>query len=72
MTKYRVHLVTVASTSVEVEAEDGEQAVELAFDRKLPYAPAFADYELGEWNTASNMFPGDINAPENDYEEIAD
>ena len=69
MAKYRVHLVTVASTIVEVEAEDGEQALEAAFDGDLPYAPGFADYEFGEWTTASELFPKGNN-PEDDYEEI--
>ena len=72
MPKYRVHLVTVASTSVEVEADDGEAAIEKAFEQELPYAPAFADYEFGEWSTASELFPGGVNAPENDYEEISE
>jgi hypothetical protein len=69
--KFRVHLVTVASTAGEVEADDGEAAVEKAFDQELPYAPAFASYEFGEWSTASESFPDVINKPENDYEEIS-
>jgi hypothetical protein len=71
MPKFKVYLVTTASTVVEVEAEDGEQAIELAFEGELPYAPAFADYEFGEWTTASEMFPDHTN-PDNDYEEIDD
>lgn len=70
MTKFRVYLVTTASTVIEVEAEDGEEAVELALESEnLPYAPGFADYEFGEWTTASELFNG---RPENDYDEVAD
>lgn len=67
MAKYRVYLVTVAETVIEVEAEDGDQAVELAFQQDLPYAPGFADYEFGDWTTSSELFQ---TKPENDYELI--
>lgn len=71
MPKFKVYLQTIASTVIEVEAEDGEQAIELAFEEDLPYAPAFADYEFsGEWMTASDMFPG-FAKPENDYAEVS-
>lgn len=69
MTKYKVYLVTVASTVVEVEAKDGEQAVELAFEQDLPYAPGFADYDFGDWTTSSELFQGD---PQDDWEEVND
>lgn len=68
MPRYNVYLVAVASTQVEVEAEDGEQAVELAFQQDLPYAPGFANYDFGEWTTSSELFQGD---PQDDWEEIA-
>lgn len=71
MPKYKVYLQTIATTIVEVDAADGERAVEEAFASELPYAPAFADYEFGEWTTASEMFPQHAK-PENDYEEIED
>lgn len=71
MPKYRVYLVTVASTTVEVEAADGDAAVEAAFEGELPYAPGFADYEFGEWTTPSELFPKG-SRPEDDYEEIED
>jgi hypothetical protein len=69
MSKYRVYLITTAEHVVEVEASDGEEAVELALAGNLPYTPAFASYELGQWTTASELFPQN-NKPENDYEEI--
>ena len=71
MSKYRVHLVTVASTQVEVEAADGDQAVEAALSGEidLPYAPGFANYDFSEWTIASEMFPTQ-SKPEDDYEEI--
>lgn len=68
MTKYLVYLTAVASTSVEVEAEDGEEAVEIALAGRLPYAPAFAGFDLGEWTTQSELFPH--ANPDYDYEEI--
>lgn len=71
MPKYRVYLQTIASTVVEVEAEDGERAIELAFDQDLPCPPAFARYEFGDWQTASDMFP-QWSKPEDDYEEVSD
>lgn len=69
MTKYAVHLVAVASTTVEVEAEDGEQAIEEAFNEALPFAPFNAGFELGDWELASELFPK-YNHPEDDYEVI--
>ena len=69
MGKFKVYLVTVASTVVEVEAEDGERAVEAAHEADLPYAGAFDNYEFGDWTTASELFPKS-NKPEDDYEEI--
>jgi hypothetical protein len=72
MTKYRVYLVATASTTVEVEAEDGEAAVEQALsgDLPLPFAPAFAGFDLGDWTTESELSP-QYNKPEDDYEEVA-
>ena len=71
MSKYRVYLVSVASTSVEVEAESGDEAVEVALSGAvdLPYASAFAGFDLGEWSVNSELFNGD---PEWDWEEAAD
>jgi hypothetical protein len=67
--KFRVYLVTTASTVVEVEAEDGEEAIEKAFETPLPYAPAFAGFDLGDWTLPSELMP-EFNKPEDDYEEV--
>ncbi len=67
---FRVNLVTVASTTVEVEAEDEQEAAEKAFEQSLPYASAFAGFELGEWELPSEMFP-EQNKPEHDVEEVS-
>jgi hypothetical protein len=69
MTRYRVYLVTTASTSVEVEADSGDEAVEIALEGDLPYASAFAGFDLGDWTTPHDMAPAH-NKPEDDYEEI--
>ena len=47
----------------------GGDAVEIALSGILPHPPAFADYDFGEWTTASDLFP-QFNKPEDDYELI--
>ena len=69
MPKFRVHLSAVASCTVEVEAENGDEACEKAFNEKLPYAGWNDGFELTEWQTLSELFP-EHNKPEDDYEEI--
>lgn len=73
MTKYVVHLMTTVEHHVEVEAESGDEAVANALvSDSLPYAPGFADYEFGEWTTASELFP-DHSKPEHvTFHDIAD
>lgn len=71
MPKYRVYLVSTASAVVEVEAEDGEQAVENAFEGGLPYADASAGFDLGDWSLPSEVYGSDAD-PQDDYEEIED
>ena len=69
MPKYRVYIQTVASAYLDIEADDGDAAVEKAFEEgSFPYAPGFADYEFGEWNTPSELDPQ--RKPEDDYELI--
>lgn len=68
MAKYIVYLTSVASMAVEVEADSGDEAVEIALDGDLPYAGAFSGFELGQWGTNSDLFPQ--FKPEDDYEEI--
>ncbi|MDF2915977.1 MAG: hypothetical protein K0S70_194 [Microbacterium sp.] len=70
MPKFRVYIQTVASAYVEIEADDGDAAVEKAFEEgNFPYAPGFAEYEFGEWTTPSELFPEQAKS-EDDYELI--
>ena len=57
MPKYNVYLLAVASTVVEVEAEDKDAAYEAAYEQGLPYADAFCGFDLGDWELGSTMFP---------------
>lgn len=65
MAKYRVHLVAVAEASVEVEAEDGDQAVELAYEKAPSGANISNDFDMGDWSTASELWRD--QKPEDDY-----
>jgi len=70
MSRYRVYLVAVAETVIEVEAEDGDEAVDTAIaGGDFPYFPGGMSGDIGEWNTLSEIFP-DRNKPENDWELI--
>lgn len=66
MTKYSVTLVTVMSTVIEVEAEDREGAIELAFE-EAP-TPAWDWPDIGDWCLPSELFPGS-SAPDDDVTE---
>lgn len=68
MPKYRVYLIAVAEHAVEIEAEDGNRAVELAFENDLPRASFQNGFDLSDWSTSSEVF-GTPQA--DDYEEIA-
>lgn len=68
MPKYRVTFVAVASWPVEIEADDGEAAIEAAFDQ-LP-SQAYNWPDIGEWTLPSDLFP-QWNKPEDDVEEIS-
>lgn len=72
MPKYRVNLVTVASTTIEVEAADEDLAIDAAFESELPYAPAFANYEFGEWMLSSELFPDQPSSVGDDVFEVAE
>lgn len=70
MKKYTVYMVAVVSTAVEVEAEDGEEAVELAYEADLPRLNiSNGNMDMGDWTVASEIFPH--SKPEDDYEEIS-
>lgn len=68
MAKYRVHLVAVAETSVEVEAESGDEAVEVALWNAPAGANISNDFDMSEWTTTSEVWPD--QDPEKDYELI--
>lgn len=73
MAKYRVHFMTAASTSVEVEADSREEAVDVAFNEvhvSLCHQCA-REVDLGEFELPSALFPG-INNAEDDVQEIED
>jgi hypothetical protein len=64
MTSYSVHLETVASFSVTVEAEDAEDAIEQAFDLTPSGVCAHCSgwgkkwsMDLGEWDVCAEMPP---------------
>ena len=69
MPKFTVYLAAVASCTVEVEAEDREAAIEAAFESNLPYANIYNNFDLGDWELSSDLFPH-YNKPEEDVEEI--
>lgn len=72
MSKYVVYLVATISTAVEVEAEDGEEAVELAFEQDLPSLNiSNRGMDMGDWSVASDLFP-QFSKPEDDYELLED
>lgn len=72
MTKYRVYLVSTVETSVEVEAETGDEAVDLALEGDLPRLNVTnRDMDMGDWTTSSELF-GSRFSPQDDYEVIED
>lgn len=72
MSKYVVYLVATVSTAVEVEAEDGDEAVELAFEEDLPRLNiSNGNMDMGDWSTQSDLFP-QFHKPEDDYELLED
>lgn len=71
MGRYRVYMQQVVGRAVEVEADDGEEAVEKASAAGQPKL-MFVDHTFpdeGEWVTASELFP-ETNKPEEDWELI--
>lgn len=71
MAKYRVFLNAVVSTAVEVEAEDGDSAVDAALERGVP-GLMFLDHtypDVGDCGTPSDLFP-ESSRPEDDYEAV--
>lgn len=67
MTKYRVNLVALATTSVDVEADSREEAIDEALEQAP--TPAWNWPEMDQWGLPSESFP-EFNKPEDDVEEI--
>jgi len=68
MSIYRVNMVAVASTSIEVEAETEDEAFEMAFDQ-APSANVTMDFDLGDWTTSGELCP-EHSKPEDDIEKV--
>lgn len=60
MPKYRVYLLSTASYVAEVEAEDEDEAIELAYE-EVPYENVSNDFELGDWYLPSDATRGEID-----------
>jgi len=58
MTKYRVHLVAIAETSVVVEADGIDQAVEDALNNAPAGINISNQFDMGSWQLASDTWPG--------------
>lgn len=58
MTRYGVNLVAIAEAYVEVEADDMDEAIELAFENAPMGANISNDFDMGEWLLAGDVWPG--------------
>jgi hypothetical protein len=67
MSKFQVTIMTVMSTTIEVEADDRETAIDEAFEQAP--SPAWDWPDIGEWQLPSEMFPK-ANRPEDDVFEV--
>lgn len=70
MSKYRVFLVAIAEAVVEVEAEDVDAAIELAFENAPSGANVSNDFDMGDWSLASDIWSH--RRAEEDFEEVSD
>jgi hypothetical protein len=68
MTKYRVYLQTVASTVIEVEAEDKNEAYEIAADQDMPRICA----QCSGWGSDQNLELGDVWEGDDDIEKAVE
>ena len=68
MPNYRVFLYAVAEAIVEVEADDKDEAIELAFENAPNGANITNDFEMSEWSLSVDIYGrGDVY---DDVEEI--
>ena len=56
MSTYRVNLVNVGSFTVEVQADNEEDAFDLAVEM-APLENIHTGYDMGEWTIASKIWP---------------
>jgi hypothetical protein len=68
MPKYRVYLQTVASTVVEVEAEDKYDAIEKATEQDMPTICA----QCSGWGKSWNLELGDVWEGDDDIEQAVE
>jgi hypothetical protein len=47
--RYRVYIQFIGSTSIEVEADSGDEAIEIALDAAPSNNFAHANYDASEW-----------------------
>lgn len=60
MPKFRVYLINTASYVAEVEAEDEDEAIDLAY-AEAPYENISNNFELGDWYLPSEAMPDQID-----------
>lgn len=68
MPRYRVYLQTVASTVIEVEAEDKNEAYELAVDQRMPTICG----QCSGWGNSQNLELGDVWEGDDDIEKAVE
>lgn len=69
MPKYRVYLQTVASTTIEVEAEDKNDAYEVATSGRMPTICA----QCSGWGKDQNLDLNDVwEIPDDDVEQFVE
>ena len=68
MPKYRVYLQTVASTVIEVEAEDKNEAYELAVDQDMPTICG----QCSGWGGDHNLELGDTWEGDDDIDKAVE
>jgi hypothetical protein len=68
MPKFRVYLQTVASTTIEVEAEDKHEAYELATSKKMPTICA----QCAGWGGRQNLDLNDVWEGDDDIDKAVE
>jgi hypothetical protein len=68
MPKYRVYLQTVASTTIEVEADDEDAAIDAAYDQGTPTLCAYCS----GYNQSHNLDLGDFEPVDDQPVELVE